>query len=186
MAKNIIVETDGNSVSYNGVKKIQTHDVQGNNTIWIPMDETRLAQKTVKKNKTYIAANDGYYGYSQVKVKVGGKVTGIKADDSKPYAVDVDDAGNLVYTELPVSISIITNPTKTAYTSGEPIDMTGAVVKAYLTGGTEWGIVPVDELYTTPAVANIGGGSPQTVTAKWDRDEDGETLEATFAIIVSA
>lgn len=185
MGKNITVETDGTSVSYNGVEKISTHDVQGNSTDWIPMEDTKLAKKTVKKNKTYKAENDGYYGYSQVKVKVGGKVTGLKADDSKPYAVDVDDEGNLVYTELPVSISIITNPTKTAYSSGEPIDVTGAVVKAYLTGGTELGVCPVDELYTTPEIANISNGASQTVTMNWDRDEDSETLQATFSITVS-
>ena len=185
MAKNITIETDGTAVNYNGVKKLETHDIQGSSTKWIPMDETKLAKKTVKKNKTYKAKSDGYYGYSQVKVKVGGNVTGVKADNGKPYMVFVDDGGNLVYTEIPVSISIITNPTKTAYSSGEPIDVTGAVVKAYLTDGEEWGVCPVDELYTTPEIADVSEGASQTITMNWDRDEDGETLTDTFSITVS-
>ena len=68
----------------------------------------------------------------------------------------------LVYQdEYPASIKIINNPTKTQYTSGERIDLTGISVQAYKADGSVWqnskylnGIIPLSELICDPTVAH--------------------------------
>ena len=63
--------------------------------------------------------------------------------------------------EYPASIKIINNPTKTQYTSGERIDLTGISVQAYKADGSVWqnskylnGIIPLSELICDPTVAH--------------------------------
>ena len=68
----------------------------------------------------------------------------------------------LVYPdEYPASIKIINNPTKTQYTSGERIDLTGISVQAYKADGSVWqnskylnGIIPLSELICEPSTIN--------------------------------
>lgn len=75
------------------------------------------------------------------------------------------------------SIRVVTPPDKTAYISGEPIDITGMVVKAY-SNGEEYGIVPNSAITLTPSTAS-GAGS-QTITVEW------HSLTDTFTINVSS
>lgn len=57
----------------------------------------------------------------------------------------------------PTYIEITTQPTKTSYTEGESIDLTGAVVQAYTDEGTLWdgypdGIIPLNQLTCVPQI----------------------------------
>lgn len=189
MAKNITIQTDGTAVNYNGVKTILTTDADGKHLTWIPLDETGLAIKTVKKNGTYKAKDDGYYGYRQVTVKASG-TTGTKPD-GKTYFVDVDEDGNLVETVIPDRIKITTQPTKTTYADGEKISLSGAVVKAYTSETDVWdvsgysgGVIPHSELTVEPNVAGEVVPTAQ-ITVIWKRPQDDEELTATFTITVS-
>ena len=174
MAKDITVETDGTAVNYSGVKKIQTHDTGGDNSLWIPMDETQLGTLKAKKNKTYKASDYGYYGFSKVTVEAKKMAVG-KDPNGNPEAVEVDDNGNLVYTELPASIAITTNPSKMSYNNGESISMAGAVVKAYKNGGGIWtgdgysgGVIPNGELILVPERADASQSTGGSATSGLD------------------
>ena len=162
MAKNITVKTDGTAVQYSGVKTLKTSNPEGGSTTWIPLDETRLAIKTVKKNGIYKAKDDGYYGYE--KFTVSAKGTTGKKPNGKTYHIDTDEDGWLTETLLPDNIKITTNPTKISYTDGESISLSGAVIKAY--SGTDlWegdgysgGVIPNSEIALNPDKATYSGG----------------------------
>lgn len=172
MSKNIVVQRDGVAENYT-VKKIHTTSRDGDNATWIPLDETEQAIKTIVRNGTYKASSDGYYGYSKVIVKAGGKTVGTKPD-GKTYAIGTDDDGWLTETLLPDSIRITTQPTKTSYSDGESIDLTGAVVKAYSLDdlwegdGYSGGVIPLSELTTEPSVASGGGADEYQATSDLD------------------
>lgn len=195
MPKDITIKKDGASTIYSGVERIKTHEIESGTTVWIADDETKTGTKTVKKNGTYKAANDGFYGYSKVIVKTKAKAIG-KKQDGKTYGVGVDDNGNL-YEELePDRIKITTQPTKLQYNDGEDIDFTGGVVKAYSDANTIWegqgytgGIIPLNELTLKPAKASISGTpsfNDNQITVQWERPDDGEPLTDTFEISVES
>lgn len=177
MAKNIVIQTDGTAVTYSGVKEIETNDPEEGRVTWIPMDETELAIKTVNQNGTYKASSDGYYGYRQftVSTKNKGKTVGTKPD-GRTYAVDTDDDGFLTETLLPDNIRINPQPTKTTYSDGESISLSGAVVKAYSKDdiwegeGYSGGVIPHSELTLEPSTASGGGGGGEQQTATSDLD----------------
>lgn len=165
MAKNVVIQTDGTAVTYSGVKEIETNDPEQGRVTWIPMDETELAIKTVNKNGTYKASDDGYYGYRRFIVATNnkGKTVGTKSD-GRTYAIDTDNDGWLTETLLPDNIRINPQPTKTTYQNGETISLSGAVVKAYSKDdiwegdGYSGGVIPHGELTLEPSTASGGGG----------------------------
>ena len=189
MAKNIVIETDGTAVTYSGVKEIETNDPEEGRVTWIPMDETELAIKTVNKNGTYKAKDDGYYGYRSftVSTKNKGKTVGTKPD-GRTYAIDTDEDGWLTETLLPDNIRINPQPTKITYQDGESISLSGAVVKAYSKDdiwegeGYTGGVIPHEELTLDPDTASTGDDK---ITVKWERPEDEEELTTSFNITVS-
>jgi len=172
LGKNIIIQTDGVSHTYNGVEEIHTQDKDGNRTTWVPLDGTNLGVKTITQSGTYKASDDGYYAYSKVIVNAKAKAVG-KKEDGNTYAIATNDQGETVEVLLPDTIKIETAPTKQTYDEGESIDLAGAVVMAYNGDGTVWhdvdhlsGIIPVSELHpapqkasTTVSIVDGGGGS---------------------------
>jgi hypothetical protein len=69
---------------------------------------------------------------------------------------DVYDTGKpeeIIIGGLPAYIRITTLPSDLEYAEGEPVSIDGIVVKAYYGDGTEWGIVPFDELLFEPSTA---------------------------------
>ena len=160
MGKNIIIQTDGVSHTYNGVEEIHTQDKDGNRTTWVPLDGTNLGVKTITQSGTYKASDDGYYAYSKVIVNAKAKAVG-KKEDGNTYAIATNDQGETVEVLLPDTIKIETAPTKQTYDEGESIDLAGAVVMAYNGDGTVWhdvdhlsGIIPVSELHPAPQKAS--------------------------------
>jgi hypothetical protein len=106
------------------------------------------------------------YGWDTITVNVKKKVTGKKKKTNPstgteydvPTFVETDDDGNLVEKELPVSIEIQVPPSKTEYSDGDTILISGMVVKAYYADGSEWGTVPNSEITIDPTTASGGGG----------------------------
>ena len=190
MSKSIIIQTDGVAATYSNVKRLHTSNAQGDNAYWIPYEEAAQGVKTVNKNGTYKASSDGYYGYSKVIVNTNGNTVGVKSDGKK-YKVTVDNSGYIVYVEMPYKIKVDTEPTKMSYTLGEPIDLTGAVVKAYVKDGGTWnavgysgGVIPLDEITVEPVVASESG--TQVIALHWTCPDDDEEFTAMINITVGA
>ena len=158
LAKSVKIKKDGETETYNTVKKIHTHDADGHSTTWVPNDETQLMTKTVTENGTYKASDDDVYAYDKVVVNVSTKAVG-KKDDDVSYVVEPNPSGGFIETPVPDSIQIITEPTKLTYGENEQIDLAGAVIKAYKGDNTLWdvtgysgGIIPNNELIVNPRI----------------------------------
>lgn len=130
-----------------------------------------LITKEITENGSYSASSDGAYGYSQVNVNVNRVVAvdaGKDGGDNNEYLIDTTKNGDVTIitkTLLPTSIEITTSPNKRRYITGETIDITGMVVKAYKRDGTVWtsndypnGIIPNSELVIEPNTVTISPG----------------------------
>lgn len=167
MSKNIIIQEGGLGKQLTA-DKLKTNLVGGGSCLWVPEDETALGTKYISENGTYRAANDGYYGYSEVTVSGVGTVTGKDPDTGEDVEVHKDpDTGEIVETVIPASISVTTPPSKTDYNDGETIDFTGMVVKAYKSSGDVWtdsthpdGVIPHSELIFPVTTASASGTLP--------------------------
>ena len=91
--------------------------------------------------------------------------------DANGNAVEVTlgDDGSVAVTNLPSSIEIITQPTKTVYEDGETIDITGMVVVAKNADGTTWtsaqypnGHIPLQEISISETTATKTGTKSST------------------------
>lgn len=150
MSKNITI-LEGGSTKQMTAEKLKIDLYGGGSSYWVPEDETRLTTKNITENGTYIAEDDGYYGYSEVTVNVqegSGVVTGLDPDGSGDWSAAWIDptTGDIVIRKVPSSIRVVVPPSKTSYQGGETINYSGIVVKAYLESGEEWGTVPFNEL----------------------------------------
>lgn len=83
--------------------------------------------------------------------------------------------------EPPSYIRIVRPPYKLEYLSGEPIDITGMVVVAYMSSGIEWGTISNDRLTIIPSTAT--GTGTQTIAVRYT-NEVGAVLTDTFDISV--
>ena len=156
--------------------------------------EPELGTKTINKNGTYEASNDGLDGYSKVTVKIKklvGKKSVSSGGDGNEHVASIDDDGNLSYSVLPSSIVITTNPTKISYDDGETISKSGMIVKAYKADGNLWeaagytgGVIPNNELTLDPTNADASQSS-QTIYVNWNRPEDNKELTDTFNISIN-
>lgn len=170
MSKNIIIQEGGVNKTLNAIKKIQTTKSGNGEVLWVPEEEVKLTTKNIKKDGTYIAKDDGAYGYSKVTVKGIGKATGkdkSNPDDKNEYDFQEDGNGGVEKKLIPSSIKITTNPSRVVYTDGQDIDIAGIVVKLYLGDGNLFtdneypqGVVSISELTFTPTKAQGGGGDP--------------------------
>lgn len=181
MSKNITIQEGGTGKSMT-VHKLKTTLVAGGTCLWVPEDEVSLGTKHITENGTYTASEDGKYGYSQVTVNVpggagsadsSGKPTGTtqpggagsavmgNGEDGNEQVVGVDENGDLVNTLIPSAIELVTNPTKTIYSDGDTVDLTGAIAIAKLADGTTWtdethpnGQIQASELVANPSTIN--------------------------------
>ena len=161
MSKNITIQ-EGGVAKQLTVDKLKTNEVGGGSCLWVPEDDVVLGQKSINENGTYVAADDGYYGYSQVTVNGIGAATGKipsgttpPSADGNEYVVTTDNSGNLTFQKLPSSIRVTTLPTKTEYNDGETIDYTGMVVTAYDINGQSMGAVTFSELTLPVSEADV-------------------------------
>ena len=181
MSANIVIQEGNVGKILNGTRRLVIHNSGGGTSVWILEEDVERKSKTINKNGTYYADDEGVYAYSQVTVNVtDGKVTGKKSDGNE-YAVDEDGEGNLTETLVPSSIRVTTPPTKTEYDIGDLIDITGIIVTAYKGDGTVYGAVPNNELRINPTAAERDG----PISVYWTRPEDDEELETSFNIIAN-
>lgn len=177
MSKNITIQ-EGGVAKQLTVDKLKTNLVGGGTCLWVPEDGTVLGSKNITENGTYEAATEGLYGFSSVTVSGIGSVTGIGQDGNEHMVNKKGGSGSdkdtLVDTVLPSSIVIETLPTSITYDDGDPISLTGIVVKAYKKDGNVWeatgyagGIIPVSELGANPTHAELS----QAETDRWDVSE---------------
>lgn len=166
MSKNITIQ-EGGIAKQLTVDKLKTNLVGSGTCLWVPEDEVQLTTKTITKNGTYKASDDGYYGYSEVTVSGMGSVTGTDGDGDEATVTTGGD-GELVQTKIPSSIRITTEPSKMSYTDGEAINTSGMVVKAYYATGGEWGTVPAEEITIDPTTASIAGADYEPDEASSD------------------
>ena len=178
MSKNIVIQEKGVAQTLNTISRVVTSGSRTGSVDWVPQDECQLGETTIKQNGTYKASTKGLYAFSKVKVRASGKAVG-KDKNGNWKVVDVDENGRFVGHPLPMRIAVVTLPTKTAYTAGEPIDITGMVVKAYYEDSTEYGVVYNGELAISPTTAQ-----GTTVTVRWARVGDKQQLTTTFNITV--
>lgn len=114
---------------------------------WVPEAEVSLGTKYINvDNKTYKAADDGKYGWSQV------TVSGISITKDGDTITHTDGEGTKTY-KLPHHIEVYQLPYYLVYPDGHDIDFTGMIVKAYNENGTVWtdadhpdGVIPFEEL----------------------------------------
>ena len=162
MSKNITIQEGGVAKSLSGIKKIKTSKQGSGTVLWIPEDEVTLKTKSVNKNGTYKAKDDGAYGYSQFTVTGIGQAQGTNPSTGNDAVAEVDpQTGEITIRDVPSSIDITTPPTKLTYTDGETIDFTGMVVKLKLKNGNIYtdsshpdGIIPHSELTFPVTVAH--------------------------------
>lgn len=155
MSKNISVQ-EGSIGKQLTVDKLKTNLVGGGSCLWVPEDEINLGTKSVSENGTYVASDDGYYGYSQFTVSGVGTVTGRDPTTGDEKQVSVDpETGDLVETVLPSEIRVITPPTNPygVYIDGQTITKDGMVVKAYSANEVEIQTVPIGEITINPTQA---------------------------------
>lgn len=161
MSRNITIQ-EGGTAKQLTVEKLRTNLVGGGNCLWVPEDDVALGRKTITENGTFVAADDGLYGYSQVTVSGIGAAAGkipsgaaVPSADGNEYVVTTDNSGNLDFLKIPSSIKVTTPPTKTEYNDGEIIDYTGMVVTAYDANGESMGTVTFSELIMPVSEADI-------------------------------
>lgn len=173
MSKSIIIQEGGTPKSLT-VDKLRTSTATSGYVDWVPEDETRLTTKHISENGTYNASDEGYYGYASVTVSGVGTAIGKDADGDDAAAYTDPETGQIVQEKLPASIVIETAPTKTTYSDGETIDLSGAVVKSYTENGELWhnddmqiyqdGVIPIAQLYAVPDKADAS----QAISGEWD------------------
>ena len=156
---NISIEEGGIARILGSVKKLKTALQGGGNCLWIPDSSASMTTKNITRNGEYNAADEGYYGYSQVIVNVTSSdyIIG-KGPDGEEQIVRVDEEGDIVEDTLAKSIAVVTYPTKMEYQDGESIDLTGIVVHAYDSQGADMGAIPRSQLSFTPSSASYGEG----------------------------
>lgn len=180
MSKNIVIQESGVDKALSSISKINTNLDGGGSADWVPQDEVNLGEITITTNDTTVKAkSQGYYAFSEVKVKANGKAVG-KKKNGQWKVVSVDSNGHFVEKDLPTYITVVTPPTKTAYASDEDIDIDGMVVKAYYSDNSEYGRVRNSKITISPTKA-----TDTTITVTWKRDGDKQELTTTFNITVS-
>ena len=143
---------------------LETPKSGGGTVPWVPEDEVSLGTKSVNvDNRTYKAADDGKYGYSEF------TVSGISITKDGNTITHTDGTGTKTYT-LPHHIRVEHGPLKITYHDGEPIDFFDMLVKAYNEDGTIWtdethpnGVIPLEELILPVTVADYSQTSGVTI-----------------------
>lgn len=181
--KNIGISEKQEIKKFGGTRYLRTNLVGGGTCDWVDEDDVETKTLYVSKKGTYIARNDGVYGYDEVVVSGQDKVIG-KDGNGNDIEIITDEDGNLRETDLPSEIRIKGLPARTVYKEGEAINLVGINVKAYRANGTLWtsnnyplqpyyerGEVPAIELVPEPKIATGGSGIVMWTTPLDDRSE---------------
>lgn len=173
MSKNITIQEGGVDKSLT-VDKLKTNLVGGGTCLWLPEDEVPLGTKSVNKNGTYKASDDGLYGYSELTVRGVGVALGKDPNGSgNDVIASVDpETGEIVITPAPSYIRVTVPPDKTRYNYDDPMDYEGMVVVAYLANGEPWtsggiypdGVIPHSDLILPVSTAGKSAASIETYT----------------------
>lgn len=168
MSEAVKIKEGGIDRSQNQINKLKTNTVGGGVCYWIPETELKTESKSINKNGTYTAEEEGLYGYSEIYVSVPG-AGGINGKDNPggdwgDYNVNVDEDGYIVEKAIPSAIHIEIPPLKNSYTEGEQIDLTGIIVKLIDGNGNVFtdeahpdGTIPLSELAPSPTTAQTSG-----------------------------
>lgn len=155
MSANTSITEGGKPRPFGPVKALMVQGEDGKYYPWFPESDRALGTLSVDKNGIYRARDWGVYGWGRVYVNVPQNegVTGRDPDTGEEVYVHPDPEGELVKDVLPVEIRVTTPPTKTIYTDGETIDISGMVVKAYSANDREMQLVPIVEVRINPNIA---------------------------------
>ena len=160
MSKNITIQ-EGGTAKQMTVEKLRTNLVGGGSCLWVPEDTVTLGRKTITENGTFVAADDGLYGYARVTVRGVGRANGTDRDGDDA-STTTDSGGALVTKKLPSRLVVDTPPTLNAYADGALIDFSGMVVRACLRSGGVWsdqahpnGVIPLNELIKLGIVQRV-------------------------------
>ena len=190
---------------------------QGGGTEYlVRKSDVTLGTKSVTQNGTYTAASAGKYGFSQFSVNVrggngsadshgkptggdikpggaGSAVVGTDPETGEDVVVGVDESGNIVQTQIPYGIKIVTPPTKTDYVYQETMDYTGLGVKLTNKNGdtytdvdhpSGWYVNPEDLIFPVekapagsgsydPAMCNLSSWTQQSISIQSNVYADG-------------
>ena len=152
-----IVDSDGNVIQQADVPNVIDFDSDDGNDFVLGVDpETGDYAIATINPDTGIDVTNLPYDLDTFTPDDNGVIEGTDSDGNE-VAIDVSD-GSVI--NLPSSITIIVQPTKTEYQDGETIDPTGMVVVAKNADGTTWtsteypnGHIPLGELYIDPTLA---------------------------------
>lgn len=165
MSNGITISEGGTSRPFIA-KKLKTKKQGGGYCYWIPEADTSLGTKFVYENGIYRPEDDGKYGFSQFGANVtdSSGVTG-KGQDGNTYRVEKEGGGSdeLVTEKIPSEIVITQLPRYIVFGDGGYINFEGIEVTAYYGDGTEYGVIPFEELIFPVTVARYS-------------DEDGEVV----------
>ncbi len=170
---NVQPRTTSKSINENGRYYARDDGYDGYSSVEVNVSGGggNLIEKTITENGLYAASSDGADGYNQVNVNVNRVVAVDSSKDGgndNEYLIDTTQNGDVTIikkTLLPSSILITTSPNKKRYVTGETIDISGMVVKAYKRDGGLWtstnypdGIIPNSELIIEPNTVTIAPG----------------------------
>ena len=165
MAKDIIIEHNGQEMQHSGVKNLKIPTGKGS-MLWYPEDEVPVAEITINQNGEYTAESKGLYGFSvaNVNITTTSSMTG-HGTDGNEYNITKNDQDQIVKQKMPTVIEIDTPPTNLVYSQGAAIDFTGMVVRAYDESGAYWteggftaGVIPDNQLSKPVVQADFGEG----------------------------
>lgn len=171
-------------------ERIKTTLSGGGTCLWVRKGVVALGTKSIDvDNKTYRAADDGYYGYSQVTVS-GISITKTTDDDGNEVIEHTDGTGTETMV-VPSSIVITRLPDFTGpYGDNAYIGIDGMVVKAYTADGNIWsnekypgGVIPNEEITFDPIVTTY---DPSKDGIKSDYDGQSMYCRANSSVTITS
>lgn len=133
MSENIAIEVGGRARNFTADKiRVQQQDSEAL-ALLVPESSVPLDSLDADVNATYVAADQGLFGYDVVEVNVPGYAGG-----GGDTIIEPDEDGDLIERDLATSIRIRTLPAKLVYSDGETIDTFLMSVAAYGADGQPW------------------------------------------------
>lgn len=180
--KTVIIQQHGESSTEANISELETNKLGRGSATWIPQSDVSTGAITITHNGTYKASDTNYYAFSKAVINSNGKAYGKK--DGKKYLVKKDGNGYITYLEVPDKLGIVTLPSKTVYTRGETIVLTGIRAVAQYADGSIYREIGANELIASPPTAT---SSSITVLWSYIDSDDGEEvfiLETAFDITI--
>ena len=163
--KNLSIKEGGRAKSFSA-NRIYVRQPGSNLLVpYVPLDtKTPLGSKSITKNGTYKASEDGKYAWDSVSVNIDRtKYVSGRGADGQEHVIrnDGDASSPLTDMIVPASIKVIKPPTFTGpYGYNANIMTSGMVVKAYKADGSVYvdsqypnGVIPLSEITIDPMTA---------------------------------